>query len=77
MTHSRLTTPSDVRDLPPTDDVMTNSKLESLAETVSRLDKLVSHVSDMLGPVMSQSGAKNMVVELGGDIFKGEADVCA
>eukprot|EP00957_Ditylum_brightwellii_P172524 13135124-Ditylum_brightwellii.AAC.1 len=74
MTHAGLTTTSNIKDLPTTDNVMTNSKLESLAETVSRLDKLVPHVSDMLGSVKSQSGAENLVVELGGDIFKGEAD---
>eukprot|EP00957_Ditylum_brightwellii_P121413 9259074-Ditylum_brightwellii.AAC.1 len=38
---------------------------------------LVFHVPDMLGAVNSQSGIENLEVELGGDIFKGEARVRA
>eukprot|EP00957_Ditylum_brightwellii_P128581 9808806-Ditylum_brightwellii.AAC.1 len=68
MTGAGLTTTSDIRDLPPTDDVMTNSKLELIAETVSTSNKLMSHMSDMFGAVKSQSGTKNMVVEREADV---------
>eukprot|EP00957_Ditylum_brightwellii_P095080 7241144-Ditylum_brightwellii.AAC.1 len=53
----------------------TGDHLELLNDKVTRLDKTIKHVADMLGAIKSQSGSEDIVVILRGDIFKGEADV--
>eukprot|EP00957_Ditylum_brightwellii_P110463 8424439-Ditylum_brightwellii.AAC.1 len=49
--------------------------LELLNGKVTQLDKTINHVTDMSGAIKSQSGSENIVVAMGGDIFKVEADV--
>eukprot|EP00957_Ditylum_brightwellii_P190872 14532931-Ditylum_brightwellii.AAC.1 len=48
-----------------------------MSEKMNQLDKLVTHVTDMLGARKGQSGTKNMVVEIDREVFKGEANVRA
>eukprot|EP00957_Ditylum_brightwellii_P058408 4429078-Ditylum_brightwellii.AAC.1 len=50
-----------------------NKEFGSMSEKMNQLDKLVTHMTDMLGSLKGQSGTKTMVVEIGREIFKGES----
>eukprot|EP00957_Ditylum_brightwellii_P133019 10142420-Ditylum_brightwellii.AAC.3 len=52
-------------------------QLNMLTQNVATLDNSIAHLTNMLGVMWSQTGLENMVMELGGKIFKGEDDVHA
>eukprot|EP00957_Ditylum_brightwellii_P047623 3617937-Ditylum_brightwellii.AAC.1 len=52
-----------------------NNELDLINERIDQLDNTVSCVSDLLSAVTGQHGAENMIVEIGGGVFKGEANV--
>eukprot|EP00957_Ditylum_brightwellii_P051244 3885168-Ditylum_brightwellii.AAC.1 len=54
-----------------------NVELSLICDKISTLDKSVVHMSDMRGAIKGQSDEEHIIVEMGGDIFKGEEDVQA
>eukprot|EP00957_Ditylum_brightwellii_P019554 1474986-Ditylum_brightwellii.AAC.1 len=48
-----------------------------LQDKVKELDKALQNVTDMMGAIKGQSGSEILVVEMGGDIFKGKGGVHA
>eukprot|EP00957_Ditylum_brightwellii_P174354 13274286-Ditylum_brightwellii.AAC.1 len=46
--------------------------INALKDKIRSLDKTLGHMTDMLGAIKSQTGAKNMVVDMGGEVFKME-----
>eukprot|EP00957_Ditylum_brightwellii_P017981 1354776-Ditylum_brightwellii.AAC.1 len=58
--------------------VQNNSEeFECMMEKMKQLDNLVSHIPDMLSTLKCKSGVENMVVEIEGEVFKGEVNVRA